>query len=174
VDWYPAPRIGATRTVFYSRQEDTIDYTRATSADPWQASNLPGLHSAGAESALDWRVSHTSQVKCSWTLLTGSQSTLQGIESEYVFNYPVNGERAEWRWTPTHSLLFESRVGVVQRFHQTAYPVWDESVAREAGRVRPYLQMTNLSNTGYDEILNVRMPGRSFVGGVEIAIGRKR
>ncbi|HUD55258.1 MAG TPA: TonB-dependent receptor [Terracidiphilus sp.] len=174
VDWYPTPRIGATLTVFYSRQKDTIDYTRASSSDPWQASNLPGLHFAGTESALDWRVSRTSQVKFSWTLLFGAQSALHGLESEYVFNYPFNDARAEWRWAPMHSLLLESRLGVVQRYQQTAYPVWDESLAREAGRVRPYLHMTNLSNTGYDEILNVRMPGRSFVGGVEMTIAHKR
>ena len=73
-----------------------------------------------------------------------------------------------------YSLLYESRLGVVQRYQQTAYPVWDESLARESGRVRPYIQMTNLSNTGYDEIQNVRMPGRSLVGGVEIAFVHKR
>jgi outer membrane receptor protein involved in Fe transport len=173
-DWYPAPFIASSLTVFYSRQKDTIDYTRASTSDPWQASNLSGLHFTGAESAVDWQVSRTSQVKFSWTLLFGAQSALHGLESEYVFNYPVNNGRAEWRWTPMHSLLLESRLGVLQRYQQRAYPVWDESLAREAGRVRPYLQMTNLSNTGYDEILNVRMPGRSFVGGVEIAITRNR
>jgi iron complex outermembrane receptor protein len=174
VDWYPTPRIASSLTVFYSRQKDTIDYTRASSSDPWQASNLSGLHYAGVESAVDWRVSTTSEVKFSWTLLAGAQSALDGLESEYVFNYPVNNARAEWRWTPTHSLLLESRLGVVQRYERATYPVWDQTLARETGRVRPYLQVTNLSNTGYDEILNVRMPGRSFVGGVEIAIARKR
>jgi outer membrane cobalamin receptor len=174
VDWYPTSRIGAWLTVFYSRQKDTIDYTRASPSDPWQASNLSGLHFSGAESAVDWRVTHTSQLKFSWTLLTGAQNALHGLESEYVFNYPVNDARAEWRWSPTRSILFESRLGVVQRYQQTPYPVWDESLAREGGRVRPYLQITNLSNTGYDEILNVRMPGRGFTGGVEIVITRKR
>jgi iron complex outermembrane receptor protein len=173
-DWYPVPRIGVTQTVFYSRQKDAIDYTRASPLDPWQATNLSGLHFAGAESAVDLRVSATSHLKFSWTLLAGAQSALHGLQSEYVFNYPVNDARAEWAWTTTHSLLFESRLGVVQRYQQMAYPVWDESLAHETGRVRPYLQMTNLSNTGYDEILNVRMPGRSFVGGIEVALSRKR
>jgi outer membrane cobalamin receptor len=174
VDWYPARRIAVTSAVFYSHQKDTIDYTRASSSVPWQATNLSGLHFAGVESAVDWRASGASQVKLGWTLLTGAQSALHGLESKYVFNYPVNHARAEWRWTPIHSLLLESRLGVVQRYQQTPYPVWDESLAREAGRVRPFLQMTNLSNTGYDEILNVRMPGRTFVGGVEFAIAHKR
>jgi iron complex outermembrane receptor protein len=34
--------------------------------------------------------------------------------------------------------------------------------------------MTNLSNTGYEEIVGVRMPGRSFVGGVEIVMSKSR
>jgi iron complex outermembrane receptor protein len=170
VDWYPTPHIGATLTVFYSRQKDTIDYTRESAADPWQANNLPGLHFVGEESAVNWQVSRTSQVKFCWTLLVGAQSALHGLQSEYVFNYPVNNGRVEWSWNRMHSLLLHSRLGVVQRYQKTAYPVWDASLARESGRVRPYLQMTNLSNTGYEEIMNVRMPGRSFAGGVEIVI----
>jgi iron complex outermembrane receptor protein len=174
VDWFPTPRIGATFTVFYSRQKDTIDYTRESAADPWQASNLPGMHFVGEESAVNWQVSRTSQMKFSWTLLAGAQSALHGLQSEYVFNYPVNNAKAEWSWNGLHSLLLHSRLGVVQRYQKTVYPVWDASLARESGYIRPYLQMTNLSNTGYEEIVNVRMPGRSFVGGIEITIGHKQ
>ena len=54
------------------------------------------------------------------------------------------------------------------------YRVWDSSVARAVGRIRPYLQMTNLSNTGYEEIVNVRMPPRGFVGGFEIVLPMAR
>lgn len=174
VDWYPTPRIGATFTVFYSRQKDTIDYTRASPSDRWQASNLSGLHFTGEESAVDWQVNRKTQVKLSWTHLAGAQSALHGLQSEYVFNYPINDGRVTWSWKSMHSLLLQSRLGVVQRYQQTAYPVWDASIVRETKRIRPYLQMTNLSNTGYAEIVDVRMPGRSFVGGVEIALARKQ
>jgi hypothetical protein len=34
--------------------------------------------------------------------------------------------------------------------------------------------MTNLSNTGYQEIAMVNMPGRAFVGGVEVLLARKK
>ena len=172
-DWYPSSRAGANLTVFYSRQKDAIDYTRASAADQWQATNLAGLHFTGVESAVDWRVSSAAEVKFSWTLLFGAQSAFHGLQSEYVFNYPVNNGRADCTWNLPHSLLIESRLGVVERYQQTAYPVWDASIARSSGRIRPYLQMTNLSNTGYDEILNVRMPGRSFVGGLEVVLSRK-
>jgi iron complex outermembrane receptor protein len=61
----------------------------------------------------------------------------------------------------------------VQRYEQGAYPVWDLSLARERGSVHPYLQITNLSNTGYEEIAGVRMQGRSFVGGLEFTLTRR-
>ena len=173
-DWYPSSRIGSSLTVFYSRQHDTIDYTRSSPSDLWQATNLSGLHFTGVESAVDWKASHTTEIKFAWTLLVGAQSALHGFESEYVFNYPVNNGRAECTWTAPHSMMLHSRLGVVERYQKSPYPVWDSSLARASGRIRPYLQMTNLSNTGYDEILNVRMPGRAFIGGAEIVLSRKK
>jgi vitamin B12 transporter len=174
VDWYPGSRIATTLTVFYSSQKNTIDYTRASPAQPWQATNLPGLHFTGVEGALDWQVNQTQHVKASWTLLQGAQSALHGLQSEYVFNYPVNNGRVEWTWNVKRALLVQSRLGVVQRYQKDPYPVWDMSIVREAGFVHPYLQMTNLTNTGYEEIIGVRMPGRSFIGGVELTFPRKR
>jgi iron complex outermembrane receptor protein len=173
-DWFPSAHLGATLTVFDSRQKDTIDYTRASEACPWQASNLPGVHFAGVESALDWQMDAKNHLQVSWAFLAGAQSALHGLQSEYVFNYPVNNGRVALSWNGPHSLLVNSRLGVVERYQRSTYPVWDASLAREAGRIRPYLQMTNLTNTGYEEILNVRMPGRSFVGGIEVAFTHKR
>lgn len=173
LDWFPKDNLAWTTTVFDSRQKNTIDYTRASASDPWRASNLPGLNFVGIETALDWRLGHSQQLKASWTLLVGAQDALRGLQSKYVFNYPTNNGRVEWTWDSAHGLLVDSRLGVVQRFHADSYPVWDSSIARAAGRIRPYLQMTNLFNTGYEEIVGVRMPGRSFAGGVEISLSSK-
>jgi hypothetical protein len=32
--------------------------------------------------------------------------------------------------------------------------------------------MTNLSNTGYEEIIDVRMPGRGFIAGIELVLSK--
>jgi iron complex outermembrane receptor protein len=173
-DWYPGSRVAVSATAFYSQQKNTIDYTRASTAQPWRASNLPGLHFTGVEGVVDVRLDQSQQLKFSWTLLQGAQSALHGLQSEYVFNYPVNNGRMEWSWNIRQALLVQSRLGVVERYQQDPYPVWDVSLVHETGRLRPYLQMTNLSNTGYDEIVGVRMPGRSFVGGVELVLSRKK
>jgi iron complex outermembrane receptor protein len=38
------------------------------------------------------------------------------------------------------------------------------------GRVHPFLQLSNLTNTGYLEIQGVPMPGRTAIGGLEWVI----
>jgi len=173
-DWYPNSRLAAALTVFYSSQRDTIDYTRASSSQRWQATNLSGLRFSGVEGSIDWRAGSNQQFKATWTLLDGAQKALHGLQSEYVFNYPVNNGRVQWTASLRRILMLRTSLGVVQRYQQTPYPVWDASLVHPSGHVHPYVQMTNLTNTGYAEIDGVRMPGRGFVGGLEIALSRNR
>jgi iron complex outermembrane receptor protein len=179
-DWYPTGDLAVSVTGFTSVQHNTVDYTRAAPTDKWQATNLGSLQFSGAETSAQWRVSAAQTLKLSWSYLYGTQSALNGRESEYVFNYAVNNGRAEWLWRLKQGVTLQSRLGVLERYTQAPapasapYAVWDVSVARQVGLWRPYLQMSNLANTGYQEIENVPMPGRSFVGGVEFAWTRKR
>ena len=48
------------------------------------------------------------------------------------------------------------------------------SVAYTRGRVRPFLRASNLSNTSYQEIPGVLMPGRSVLGGIEVIAFSRR
>jgi hypothetical protein len=44
----------------------------------------------------------------------------------------------------------------------------------EGKRVEPYLQLTNISNTNYQEIVGVQMPTRAIVAGIEVELRRRR
>lgn len=167
-DWYPRNSFAVSITGFDSPQSNFIDYVRASPAHRWRATNLNGLTFAGAEASMIWHASASQQLDLSWTWLDGAQSVLHGLQSEYVFNYPVHNAVFNWYASLGRWATVDTRVEVQQRFHQTAYPVWDCSVVHERGRVQPFLQMTNLSNTGYQEIVGVAMPGRAFLGGVKL------
>jgi iron complex outermembrane receptor protein len=176
VDWSHSPQLTISVTGFYSRQHDAIDYVRASSLLPWQAVNLSGLHFAGAESSITWLATKTQTIRIAWTSLFGAQTALHGLQSEYVFNYPVENAHFEWATMLGHLLSVHNTVQVAQRYQQTAYPVWDMALTHESdygtwARIRPYLRLANLSNTGYQEIQGVAMPGRSITGGVSIRIG---
>ena len=193
-DWTATSKLTLTATGFYSRQHDTIDYVRYTSNTPfsspdlpagcpvntWCATNLNGLRFGGVETAAQWLPAKGHTVQIAWTQLFGSQPSLNGLESEYALNYPVVNLHAVWTATLKHSLTVTNSVAVTKPYQQpgipawnaTSYPVWNAAVARDTGKLRPYLRLANLSNTGYQEINGVAMPGRSITGGVSLWLGR--
>ena len=175
VDWTPGARLSVSVTGFYSRQHDAIDYVRANSADLWRAVNLSGLHFFGVESSATWIPNKSQTIRLAWTSLYGAQGALHGLESEYVFNYPVQNTHLEWDSALGRGFSVRDVLQVAERYEQTPYPVWDLSIAHDAGtggwsRFRPYVRLANLSNTGYQEIQGVAMPGRSVSGGVSIRL----
>jgi iron complex outermembrane receptor protein len=184
-DWTPSGRVSLSISGFYSQQHDTIDYVRsatvpnpnlpascetngAQAANTWCAANLKGLHFAGVESTLTWIPAKSQMVRIAWTGLHGAQSALHGLESEYVFNYPVENVHAIWSAGLGHHIALTNSVELAQRYQQTVYPVWNATLTHDAGRLRPYVRLSNASNTGYQEISGVNMPGRSIVGGVAL------
>jgi len=179
-DWYPQAATTASVTFFYNRLQNTIDYTRAVDAPastPYTATNLESLRYLGVEASLTLQLQGRQQVRLAYTGVSGAQPSLNGLTSVYVANYAVNNASFEYLKTLKRlDVLVRTRVGVEQHVGQTAYLVWDVEAARQRGWIRPYVQIANLSNTNYAEILRpsaVPMPPRSFVGGVEFELRRQ-
>jgi len=187
-DWAPSARVMLSVTGFYSRQHDTIDYVRsATTPNPylpasceidgeqaaniWCAANLNGLSFAGVETSFTWIPARSQSVRIAWTALHGGQGALHGLQSEYIFNYPVQNIHAAWTVNFGRIAALTNAVQLAQRYQQTVYPVWDASLTHDSGRLRPYLRLTNLSNTGYQEIAGVNMPPRGIMGGFAFELG---
>ena len=72
-----------------------------------------------------------------------------------------------------HQITAHTQVAVIQKTTQTAYPLWDVVLARNTGRLRPYIRLLNLSNTGYEEIPGVPLQGRTIMAGTEFNWSRK-
>jgi hypothetical protein len=142
-------------------------------AEPWQATNIDNLSFTGVEAALRFRLPRSQRLDLAYTALHGSQQALPGLTSKYVFEYPSHNAAVSWTGQFKDQVGIRTRVGVLQRVGNDAYPLWDLAFCRTAGRVRPYLQFSNLSNTEYVEIPGVAMPGRGVIGGVELIFSRK-
>jgi iron complex outermembrane receptor protein len=180
VDWVPSSRLSISATGFYSREHDTIDYVRASPASLWNAANLGGLRFLGVETSMTWMPAKSQSVRIAWTGLAGAQDSLRGLQSEYALNYPVENIHAAWTVLLKHKLALTNAVRIAKPYQQqgsppwnaSPYPVWDASLTHDSGKLRPYLRLGNLSNTGYQEINGVAMPGRSITGGVSFWLGR--
>jgi iron complex outermembrane receptor protein len=180
LDWTPANgRLTLTAVGFRLNQTNAIDYSKQvlstpalTAAEKWQAVNVPTLDISGAETSLRVRLTSTQQLQLSYTA-AHSGNLPPNYLSEYAFNYAA--QNAIFAWTASQlpsawgkQITVRTQVNVVQKTTQTAYPLWDIDVARNAGRVRPYLRLLNLSNTSYQEIVNVPMQGRTIMGGMQL------
>jgi iron complex outermembrane receptor protein len=185
VDWVPSSRLSLSATGFYSREHDTIDYVRllptlSTPAPKWNAANLSGLHFQGVETFATWMPAKSQRIQLAWTGLAGRQIFLNGLQSEYALNYPVVSIHAAWTASLGRMVTLTNTVQIAKPYQQpgippwnaSAYPVWNAALTHEAGKFRPYLRLSNLSNTGYQEINGVAMPGRSISGGVFLWFSR--
>ncbi len=156
--------------VFQRRERDGIDYVRASLNDMWRAANFRRLRFTGIEAGLETTVARKHRIDVRYTGLKGLQSTAAGMLSKYTFNYPVHAAVIGWQAALPGGLAGRSRLGAYKRYARDTYAVWDLWLARDHGRLRPFIQFTNLTGSVYEEVYGVPMPGRGVLGGVQMVI----
>jgi iron complex outermembrane receptor protein len=161
---------GERLTLFHRRERDGIDYVRMSANDIWRATNFQRLNFTGVEASARVRLNENHRLDFSYTGLHGAQDALAGAFSKYTFNYPNHLGVAGLQSSLPHGLIARVRVGAVQRYARDPYAVVDAYLARARGVVRPFLQLTNLSDAVYQEIFGVAMPGRAALVGLEIVL----
>jgi iron complex outermembrane receptor protein len=169
-DWRPNTRWRVSGTVFQRREKNNIDYVRNSPGDIWQATNFDSLNFTGVEALVEGQLPHSQQVGLQYTALHGAKAVLGTLQSKYVFNYPSNQAIASWQMLAHNGILARTRLGVTDRFARSVYALWDVDVAWTHSRVRPYLQLSNLTNANYQELIGIAMPGRSALVGIEFCI----
>jgi outer membrane cobalamin receptor len=170
-EWNPGGRITAQLTVFNRHEHNDIDYVRESRNTPWQATNINYIAFVGVETSVQFRLPKSQKIALAYTALKADQEVQPGLTSKYVFNYPSHNAVFSWLGQ-FNNVVIRTRLGATQRVGQSAYALWDLAASRSEGRVRPFVQFSNLSNTTYQEIPGVVMPGRSVIGGAELVFSR--
>ncbi len=170
LDWHPAARLRAAATLFQRRDRDLIDYVRYSPTDIYRATNFQHLVFTGFEGMVEYHARPAQVLRVEYTGIGGSRSVVPGAISKYVFNYPVHSGVIVWQGSISSQLIARTRIGVLERYARDPYAVWDVSVARSQGRIRPFLQLTNLTDTVYQEVAGVVMPKRGVLGGLELRL----
>ncbi len=172
--WDRGGRYKAEATVFERRDSNDIDYVRSASSNgPYQATNIASVDFTGVETSFGMRLPRQQQIEISYTGLYGAQNSLDGLESRYVFNYPVADAVIAWQGTLPGKIIARSRIGIASRYSQDPYAVWDAAVGREFQHLSAHLDFSNLTDTQYEEIQGVIMPGRSVIFGMDLFIRGK-
>jgi hypothetical protein len=122
---------------------------------------------------LRWTPSATHTLDFRYTGMHGTQDTIAAGFTKYTFNYPTASGVFAWQIAPRGNFVFRTRVGAIERPARSMYALWDMYAALPRKKLHPYLEVSNATNTSYQSIPGVAMPGRTIVGGVELVL-RKR
>ena len=165
--WNPGGRIKSEVTIFQRLDRDVIDYVRASPSWPYLAENIQRLNFTGVEASVEVQLPRDQRLQIAYTGLHGIQGMLNGLQTKYSFNYPMHDAVVAWNSRLPGKFIARTRVGVVDRYASDPYGLWDVAVAREFGHVAAHLVLSNLTDTQYEEIQGVIMPGRSVVFGLD-------
>jgi iron complex outermembrane receptor protein len=132
--------------------------------------NIQNLDFTGVEANVRITPAHGQSLDFRYTGLRGVQDTVPVGFTKYTFNYPTNSGVIAWQAALRGDAVFRTRLGVLDRRGRGPYALWDLYAAVTRGKVHPFLQVSNVTSTGYQEILGVAMPGRTVIGGIEIVV----
>lgn len=171
LDWSLASRVRAGVTVFDRRERNGIDYYRTSPNDPWQALNIDNLNFTGVESSLHVIPARGQTLDFRYNWLLGTQDTVPIGYTKYTFNYPTDSGVVAWQGS-FGAFVCRTRIGVLNRRGREPYGLWDVNAGMSRGKVHPFLQISNVTGTSYQEIQGVQMPGRTVIGGVELVLAK--
>ena len=152
-------------TYFHRNTYNTIDWVRSSSTAPWQASNIGGTSTNGAEVSVAF-----DRFFFNYTCL--DVYSKHSYTSKYVLDYlkqqmsagtfiELSGFKNSW------VLNWKKRVGgqsvVIADTKITKNIVNTKGVTFDA-----FLEISNLFNTPYSEVANVEMPGRWIKSGARL------
>ncbi|HEY7210702.1 MAG TPA: TonB-dependent receptor [Bryobacteraceae bacterium] len=165
-------RESAEFVVFHRRDRNDIDYVRANAGDVWHAENIDSLDFTGFEAMLHLEAGRAQRFDVAYAALHGVQHALNGEQSKYLFEYPVHSATLAWQGSVPGRIVTRLRIGVLDRYASNPYPLVELAAERQFPHIKPFVQLSNLTNTAYEEIPGVRMPGRSYLAGVEFSMRR--
>jgi len=173
LDWTPtsAP-LTLSATGFHLRLKNGIDYSKYDLSKPWQAVNVANFAYDGAEASLRLRLPRSQQLQLGYTAVQAT-SPPPGLISEYAFNYAAQSSLIAWTGALPGQIVARSQLAVIQKTTQSPYPLWDVSLARSSGRIRPYVRALNLTNTSYQEVPGVPVQGRTIMAGAQLNWSRR-
>jgi outer membrane receptor protein involved in Fe transport len=168
IDAYAKDTLHASVTVFQRRDTNVIDFVKPAGSALYQSTNFAKLRFTGVEASAVYEPVAGQHLSVSFSGLRGLNNSPQILLSKYTFNYPVQEGIIEWRGTVAKKVIARTRIGVLNRVARSPYAIWDASAGYSSGRVRPFIQLTNITSTVYQDIPLVDVPKRGIVGGLEL------
>ena len=171
IDWTSGGRIRAGATVFQNRVRNGIDYVQFPGSAVWNAANIQRLNLTGCGGFHFHQAAAQSNAQAQLC----RDSRRAGAAGRAKLALPVQLPLAERRGhvgrRARRAASWRERASACcSATGQSSYALWDASAAYTRARLHPYLQLSDIAGTSYQQIQGIVMPGRAYIAGMELAL----
>jgi len=165
LDWFPASSWLLRGGVYCRWEDDVIDWVRGSPEEKWRTMNIRDIQARGAEILLEKQLREGMILQLQYGYLDLRADDFR-LLSKYVFDYPRHSLSGFSSFTLPLSFNLSQRIAYMKREDGRGYWLADLRLGRDFERFGWFGEVTNLLNTGYQEIRGVDMPGRWFRAGI--------
>lgn len=158
VDWAPVEAL-RTRSAVYRRYESNlIDWVKPASADPWLVKNIGKVRVWGFEETLESGIGALrASLKYSYIYKKSSDASYL---SKYAMRYARHKADLGLKYVTARSAGLALNLSAVRRVDEKGYVLADMQFSKKYGTLEAAAGVTNILNTGYEEIPGAAAPGR--------------
>jgi len=166
IDYFPQDSVKWETTLFLRKDRNLIDWIKGREEFTWRAENIQRINFYGFETSLEF----SNLFYFGYTYLQSRLNRPIYFMSKYVLNHPVHQIYSYLNLI----LPFEINSGIYgsykKRKEEKGNLILDVKISKKFEKLEFFIQVTNLLNTHYQEILGVSMPGRWFMAGIKFII----
>ncbi|MBN2104590.1 TonB-dependent receptor [bacterium] len=154
-------------TLFQRSETDRIDWITMKKEDPWSAVNIGSTKIQGLSASVSRDRTNPFSWKINYTWLNQIQSD-RVYRSKYQFRVLRHHLNMCVCFHGPWDIVTSCQTGYRKRQKESGYWLLSAKLSRDFKTGRCFLEAINLQNTVYQEVIDIPMPGRHFMGGVEL------
>jgi vitamin B12 transporter len=160
-DFIPAKGWLGSLTLFTRQERNVIDWIRSSAGEKWHTANIRELHTAGAEISLEHSLGSRARVGTRYSHITIDAGKIDYI-SKYVLDYARESWSASASFPVPFACTYEQTASYKRRADGRSYWLLDGRLERPFRKFTASIDLTNMLNSEYQEVIGVDMPGRWF------------
>jgi outer membrane cobalamin receptor len=160
-DFAPASHWKGSITFFSRKERNVIDWIRSSSAEKWRSANIREVGTTGVEIGIEHSLSSQTRLETHYSRISTDAGFID-YTSKYVLNYARDVWSTSARLPLLLGMNYKQTLAFKKRADGRSYWLLDGRVERLIPGFAVSLDVTNLLDTRYQEIVGVDMPGRWF------------
>jgi outer membrane cobalamin receptor len=160
-DFIPAKSWLGSLTLFSRQEQDVIDWIRASAGEKWHTANIRNLRTLGAEISLEHSLGSQARIAVHYTRISIDAGKID-FKSKYVLDYARDSWTASASFPMRFAFEYQQTASYKRRADGRSYCLLDGRLERHFRKFTAALDLTNMLNSEYQEVIGVDMPGRWF------------